>query len=286
MPGPKLFWISKSDRIEPIPGEDRAASLFPGPSLARHLMKSLRAEIGDQFLFCLPESCETFLGEIQTRNPLSLILAPAPDLGWKTMGRSSLQARLAFSPLKGDAFTEVLGMSVMAGLDGIAPILSERTVADWNDKARWERKRERFDHLVREKSQLCGRCDPIEIESPIPLESFLEKTPSSIIFWFDEESESSIPFEEILSEPLRFLTRSSMGDGKTLWGLVGPEGGWDDKERQLSERLGQSGHILRVSLGPRTLSAEGAAIAVVSILGFVMKPLFQRFASSSTSRTR
>ena len=286
MPGPKLFWISKSDRIEPIPGEGRTVSLFPGPSLTRHLMKSLRAEIGDQFLFCLPESCKAFLGEIQTQNPLSLILAPAPDFGGKQKGRPSLQARLAFSPLKGDAFTEVLGMSVMAGLSGITPVLAERTVADWNDNARWERKRERFDHLVQEKSQLCGRCDPLEIESPISLEAFLEKTPSSIILWFDEESESAVPFEEIFSEPLRFVTRSSIRDGQTLWGLVGPEGGWDDRERQMAERMGQSADILRVSLGPRTLSAEGAALAVVSILGFVMKPLFQRFASSKPSRFR
>lgn len=284
MPGPKLFWISKSDRVEPVSGEGEAFSLYPGPSLARHLQKSLRADIGDQFVFCRPESGETFLGEIRSRNPLSLNLTRSPDLGDFRKSQLSTEIRLAFSPLKGDAFTDVLGMCVMAGLDGILPVLAERTVADWEGSSRWERKLERFMHVVQEKSQLCGRCDPLEIDPPVPLEVFFERSRTSVVFWFDEDSESSIPFGDFASGPHRFLSRT--GEETTLWGVVGPEGGWSEKERRMAENMGQSGNVLRISLGPRTLSAEGAALAAASLLGFVLKPLFMGLPSSKKPRSR
>ena len=47
-----------------------------------------------------------------------------------------------------------------------------------------------------------------------------------------------------------------------VWLLIGPEGGWEEEEfRQLREQ-----GVVRVTLGPRILRAETAAIAAITVL--------------------
>jgi len=45
--------------------------------------------------------------------------------------------------------------------------------------------------------------------------------------------------------------------------FIGPEGGFSDKERQ---RILASNKVLRISLGPRILRADTAAIAAISLI--------------------
>jgi 16S rRNA (uracil1498-N3)-methyltransferase len=73
------------------------------------------------------------------------------------------------------------------------------------------------------------------------------------------EAAPSISIKEALSRPAK--------EGGVVL-LVGPEGGFSDRELDLADRAG----FIPVGLGPRTLRAETAAIAILSIVQYELGP--------------
>ena len=64
-------------------------------------------------------------------------------------------------------------------------------------------------------------------------------------------------------EPIAALRREPIPQDAAL--LVGPEGGWDDAECSAALARG----LRLVSLGPRTLRADAAPLAALTILDFL-----------------
>ncbi|MHB1286321.1 MAG: RsmE family RNA methyltransferase [Leptospirales bacterium] len=270
MAGPKLFWIDSDDRLTPIEGEADRYHLLPGRELNQHLTKSLRAKIGDSFLFCRPEDHTHFSGHIISLSPLTVDLkqdhsiiraAPATLLG------------IALAPFKGDGFTSLLGQAIMSGMHRIRPLSTDRSVVDWGNSSRWEGKSSRFRTLIREKSQLAGRTDRMILEPPLSISRFLDLPPGESVIWFDEDQAGTLDLKSLLGifqVPSGFSRSVSC-----MWGMVGPEGGWSDAERQLAQKMEVQGRLIRVSLGELTYSAEAAAIAVVSLFGLVLSSFLE-----------
>ena len=269
MPGPKVFWIGQEDRAEFSRPDSRKGRLYPGQTLSRHLLASLRAREGDVFSFSNPDAGANYRGTLISRDPCVLELEaiqsrdvthdPLPRLG------------VVFSPLKGDVLSDVLSMAVMSGIDILQPMVADRSIVRWAERDGWDSREKRFEGVIREKSQLAGRTTRMQVAPPLPLKSFLEKRETDFFLWFDEDPEGSCAPTEILDAFRHFpVTRWRE---RTIWSVVGPEGGWSERDRSCLRKPEEEGRVFRISLGERVYSGEMALLASILFLGTFLSPM-------------
>jgi 16S rRNA (uracil1498-N3)-methyltransferase len=158
---------------------------------------------------------------------------------------------LAQALLKGERMDWVIQKATELGVDRIVPILATHSVVKprtdriEHQVARWRR-------IALEAAQQSERWSLPAIDEPATLPQLLStsKIAAAKIFLAersDGASISSVPLEH--------------GHGE-VWLLVGPEGGW--KEEEVLQALQQG--FSAVTMGPRILRAETAAIAAISVL--------------------
>ncbi|MXO84895.1 16S rRNA (uracil(1498)-N(3))-methyltransferase [Altererythrobacter aurantiacus] len=145
--------------------------------------------------------------------------------------------------LKKDRFDMVLEKATELGVGRIAPILTSRCVAD---KLNPERART----IVTEAAEQCARTALPELATVAKLEVLLREWPQErILFFADEDG----------GEPAAPAFRREKAPAALV---IGPEGGFDDAERAAIRALPQARPI---SLGPRILRGETAAIAATAL---------------------
>ncbi|MEO1967696.1 MAG: 16S rRNA (uracil(1498)-N(3))-methyltransferase [Sphingomonadaceae bacterium] len=146
--------------------------------------------------------------------------------------------------LKKDRFDLVLEKASELGVARIQPVLTRRCVAD---KLNPERART----IVTEAAEQCARTALPEITAPESLDSLLRKWPQDRCLFFADE---------LGGEPASDIFAAERGRPAAL--LIGPEGGFDDAERDAIRNLPQAHPI---TLGPRILRGETASITAMAI---------------------
>ncbi|HWP41794.1 MAG TPA: RsmE family RNA methyltransferase, partial [Blastocatellia bacterium] len=99
----------------------------------------------------------------------------------------------------------------------------------------------------------CGRRRLVEISAPL--------TPAQFCVASGRNLDAILLFSERGGEPLRGALESA-GGASAVAVLIGPEGGWSDAELELFVARGAR----PVTLGPRVLRTETAAIAAITLL--------------------
>ena len=146
--------------------------------------------------------------------------------------------------IKKDRFDLVLEKATELGVARIAPVVTRRCVAD---KLNPERARA----IVTEAAEQCARTALPELATPLKLDALLADWPVDRTLYFADENGGIT------------LVGAVAGDDMPRAGfLVGPEGGFDDQERAAIRALAQA---VPISLGPRILRAETAALAALAI---------------------
>ncbi len=116
---------------------------------------------------------------------------------------------------------------------------------------------ERLCSIAVEASEQTGRLDTPEIAPPEPLSGMLRAWPAARRLVFCDEAGDA----PNMAETLRSLADSRLPDeGWAI--LIGPEGGFSPEEREAVRALPG---VMPVSLGPRILRADTAAIAALAI---------------------
>jgi 16S rRNA (uracil1498-N3)-methyltransferase len=154
----------------------------------------------------------------------------------------------AFAPLKHARLDYMAQKAVEMGASVLQPVLTRHTqVARMNA--------ERMRANVIEAAEQCGILSLAEVADPVPLERFLaQRGPQRLLVFCDEAAE--------LADPLQALQGGPAGSlGVDV--LIGPEGGFAEEERAILLRQPQ---ILRLSLGPRILRADTAAVAALALV--------------------
>lgn len=147
---------------------------------------------------------------------------------------------LAFAPVKRAQTDWLVEKATELGAAQLLPVMTQRTVA--------ERVRlDRLKAITIEAAEQCGRTRLPGIGEPQGLKDLLrQREPARRLYFADESGgEAAV---------------SAFKEGSTLI-LVGPEGGFTDDERQLIRGADNS---LAISLGPRILRAETAALAALA----------------------
>lgn len=146
---------------------------------------------------------------------------------------------LAFAPVRRARVEMLVEKATELGVRALQPVSTRRAVAGL---ARPERLRA---HAV-EAAEQCGRLDVPDIRASLPLAELLAR-PGTVV-WGDRRG----------AAPARLLPR--LPPDATL--LVGPEGGFDGDERRALEARDDA---FAASLGPLTLRAETAALALLAL---------------------
>jgi 16S rRNA (uracil1498-N3)-methyltransferase len=151
-----------------------------------------------------------------------------------------------FAPLKRTRLDYMVQKAVEMGVARLRPVLTHRTIAE-----RVNLERMRANSV--EAAEQCGVLRIPEIHQPVTLEKTLASwdTARALIFC-DEAAERKNPLDvlgEIPRGPVALL--------------IGPEGGFDPRER---EALLHKPFVRAVSLGPRIMRADTAAVAALALV--------------------
>lgn len=150
---------------------------------------------------------------------------------------------LCVALLKKPRFDQIVEKATELGVHRIQPVLTRRSIAD---KLNLERVRS----IATEAAEQCARTALPEIAEPVKLDALLAGWDDACALFFADE---------LGGEPVAgaFAER-----GAPAALLIGPEGGFEDGERASIRALEAS---VPISLGPRILRAETAAIAAAAL---------------------
>ena len=152
-----------------------------------------------------------------------------------------------FAPLKHARLDYMVQKAVEMGAGRLWPVFTRRTVASRVN-------RERMRANVIEAAEQCGILSVPEILPEAKLDDAVGQLPADRLLVFCDEDASVVG-------PADAFANVRAGQPCAL--LVGPEGGFAPEERAF---LLARPHVCRLSLGPRILRADTAAVAALAIV--------------------
>lgn len=215
---------------------------------AHHLMHVMRAKAG-QLVTVVDDNGQVAAMEMVAFSDSAVTLQLKEHLAADT--ESPLKIMLAQCLLKADKMDMVVQKAVELGAVGVIPISSQNCVARYDAKKGAARK-DRWQKIADEAAKQCGRTALLKVRPIVTLGQFIadmQATDSSLVFFYENENEQSA------KEYLRSLK------AKQIVLLVGPEGGFSLDEAKLIEDAGGKS----VTLGPRILRAETAALTAIAV---------------------
>jgi 16S rRNA (uracil1498-N3)-methyltransferase len=147
---------------------------------------------------------------------------------------------LAFAPVKRAQTDWLVEKATELGAVRLMPVITQRTVAE-------RVKLERLEAISIEAAEQCGRTRLPEIAEPVQLVKLLDTRDAGRSLYFADETGGEAAATAFKVGPALILT--------------GPEGGFTDEERSLVRAAPNS---VPISLGPRILRAETAALAALA----------------------
>ncbi|MFN8466833.1 MAG: 16S rRNA (uracil(1498)-N(3))-methyltransferase [Caldilineaceae bacterium] len=230
-----------------VPGPLAVGATVQIDALAQQLGQVLRMQAGGEIVL-LDGSGQEYhsrIAHLDRRTAAAEILAAAPC-------RAEPQSHLTLyqCSLKQDKFEWVLQKGTELGASRFVPVISERSVvrpaeALLGKYGRWQA-------IVREAAEQCGRARVPEIAPPCSWQEAVTGANGLRL----------LPWEGTQEEPtLHAVLQKELPNQENISILIGPEGGISAPEAHLASAQGWQ----IVSLGPRILRAETAALAAIAL---------------------
>ncbi len=223
-----------------IDGPLEAEKVVPLDSAqSNYLFGVMRRKVGDALRVFDGESGE-WVAEVAKANKRNGLLVckalagpqvPPPDL-W-----------LLFAPVKKARTAFIVEKAVEMGVRAVHPVITEFT----NERINTGRMQA---HAV-EAAEQCGATFVPDVAEPVRLLDILESWPEGRKLMFCDEGRAALPVAEALA-----------GEAAGPWAIViGPEGGFSADEVAALRGLKA---VVSVTLGPRILRADTAAVAAIT----------------------
>jgi 16S rRNA (uracil1498-N3)-methyltransferase len=153
---------------------------------------------------------------------------------------------LAFAPIKKTPADYVAQKATELGVSVMQPVMTRRTVASRVNL-------ERLAANAAEAAEQSERLSVPEMRAPVSLNALLGSWPNDRVLVFCDEGGEAEPIAAALEKKR----------GAQSWAvLTGPEGGFDPDERTL---IRAASFVLPVTLGPRIMRADTAALAALAV---------------------
>ena len=203
---------------------------------ANYLGNVMRLKTGDRLLLFNGRSGE-WLAEVaeagKKRMTLSIIEPTRPQENVPDLW-------LAFAPVKKGRVDWLVEKAVELGVARLVPVITRRTIVD---RLNLDRMRA---HII-EAAEQCGRTALAEIDEAMKLDTLLRSRDPQRRLYFADESGGEPAATAFRPDPALILT--------------GPEGGFTPEE---ANAIRAAPNAAPISLGPRILRAETAALAAVA----------------------
>jgi len=209
---------------------------------AHYLTAVLRGQGGDRVLAFNGRDGE-WSGQLETERRGAALLVEA---------RTREQSRPAdlhylFAPLKAARLDYMVQKAVEMGVSRLQPVLTRHGQVGRVNLARMRAN-------AIEAAEQCGVLSLPQIGEPQPLPALLAaREPARWLIFCDEDAEVADPRAALAVVPPQ----------APLAVLIGPEGGFAEDERAA---LGRLANVVRLSLGPRILRADTAAVAALALI--------------------
>ena len=225
------------------------AALAPGETVAlersqsNYLGNVLRLAAGESILVFNGRDGEWQASIAGRKRPdsLAIIAQTRPQDGLPDLA-------YVFAPLKHARLDYMVQKAVEMGASSLQPVLTRFTQVS---RVNGDRMRAN----VVEAAEQCGILSIAEIAEPITLDRYLsQRNEQRLLVFCDEEAEIVNPLRALQGGP-------AAPNGIDV--LIGPEGGFAEEERAVLVRQKRT---LRLSLGPRILRADTAAVAALALV--------------------
>jgi 16S rRNA (uracil1498-N3)-methyltransferase len=167
----------------------------------------------------------------------------------------SVSLTLVQSLLKGHALDEIVRDAVMLGVSAIVPLVAARTSVV-PPAARLAELAARWRRIAIASAKQCGRAVVPDVAEPCGLDACLSALPSGPRYLLAEPALAG----PAASAVIRAMASAPVPSSAAL--MVGPEGGWTDREAGAAAAAG----AVLLTLGRRTLRAERAAVVAITAL--------------------
>jgi 16S rRNA (uracil1498-N3)-methyltransferase len=239
------------------------AQIALGKAQAHYLRDVLRLKPADQVLI--------FNGrDGEWRATIAAGKRTALTVGEQTRPQTTpLDLHYLFAPLKHERLDYMVQKAVEMGASRLQPVLTRHTQV-----ARVNLQRMRANAV--QAAEQCGILSIPEIGDPITFARALAaREPDRLLVFCDEDAEVKDPFAALADArpaPTAMLPLTMAGAGtpaaaQPLALLIGPEGGFSEEERAA---LLKQPNMVRLSLGPRILRADTAAVAALALIQAVL----------------
>ena len=232
---------------EPTPTFTAGLMLPLNVDQGRYLTSVMRKGTGDEVSVFNGRDGE-WAAEIAEAGKKLVVLRLLEQTREQPQGRGPV---LAVALIKRSPLEYIIEKATELGASRIQLLMTRRTQSD-------HVKLERLKIIAQEAAEQTERLDVPAILAPIKLDAFLAASDVEVIVFGDEDSthEGDDRRTMTLQKVLSTLT------GKRAAILIGPEGGFDDHERQTLRAME---NVCPVNLGPRILRADTAAISALTL---------------------
>lgn len=212
---------------------------------ARYLGRVLRARVGDRIAVFNGNDGEWAADILAiTKGTVRLALVEPVD----NLAESPLKVHLVQGISRGERMDFVLQKATELGAKRITPVLTDYGVVKL-DARRAEKRREHWQRIAESACEQCGRVRPPLVDAPVSLNR-----------WFGEYQGDSTQL--VLKPGTEKRLDDTHAPTTKVCLLIGPEGGFSDREYGDARAAGFDA----VSIGPRILRTETAAVAALTIV--------------------
>ena len=155
---------------------------------------------------------------------------------------------LAFSPIKSNYFNFMIQKATELGVTRFIPIIFDRTIVRKINK-------ERLEKIIIEATEQSNRINIPTLEKPQNLKNFLSNNSKKIDLVFTDLNTSKKKLEV------------GKEDNKPVCAVVGPEGDFSEKERELILNFKD---VKQININQNILRAETATISIISIISYIL----------------
>lgn len=234
-------------------GEKEKIALISGREL-HHLKNVLCLKKGDKVVLFDGKGHE-FIGNIEAvgKNEARIVIEKQLDASKE----SQFEIILAQGIARGEKMDIIIQKATELGVSRIMPFAASRVVPKLRGGEQIAKKIKRWQRIALEAAKQCRRDVVPQIEEPITFAEVLKR-----YFHGAERYIKIIPWEGEEKNILKDILKPEGFSGCVV--LIGPEGGFSGDEVVEAKKAG----FLPVTLGPRILRTETAAISIAAIIQY------------------
>lgn len=234
---------------EVINKEDKEVTIHKSEDV-KHIAKALRVKVGEPLEICDGHSKEYI---VMVKSISEVVVCH--DIKVNDINRESpLRIDLYQGLAKGSKMDTIIQKAVELGVRSVVPTLMHRSIVKIDAQGE-KKKTERWQKIADEAAKQSKRSHLPTIEPVVNLSKLKDLSKYDLIL-LAYEQENTLKVKEAIED----------FSGQNIAVFIGPEGGFEESEIDVLEKLGGKS----ISLGSRILRTETAGVMLLSILQYAL----------------